>query len=191
MTPEELCRRCLAAWVDRLDALHDVDWDAPTPCADWSVRELVNHVAGEDLWAVPLLAGSTVEEVGDRLDGDLLGDDPVASARAAAGDASEALTTDQATVHLSYGEERTDEYLLQLAADHLVHGWDLAAATGGQRAMDDELVAAVGAWFSEREEIYRSAGAIGPRAAYDGTDAAGRLLATFGRDPAWSPGVPA
>ena len=52
-------------------------WGAPTPCADWDVRELVNHVAGEDLWTAPLLEGSTIEEVGDRFDGDLLGDDPI------------------------------------------------------------------------------------------------------------------
>lgn len=189
MTPEGLCRRCLAAWVDRLDALGPparVDWDAPTPCAGWSVRQLVNHVAAEDLWAVPLLAGSTIAEVGDRLDGDLLGDDPLASARAAAAEATAALRTDRETVHLSYGEERTEEYLMQLATDHLVHGWDLAAATGGQRALDDELVAAVGGWFGEREELYRSAGLIGPRAAYDGSQPAALLLSASGRDPDWS-----
>ena len=56
------------------------------------------------------------------------------------------------------------EYVRQLSADHLIHGWDLGAATGGDASMDPELVAEVGAWFSQREEMYRGAGAVGPRA---------------------------
>ena len=46
-------------------------------------------------------------------------------------------------VHLSYGDEDMTEYVAQLAADHLIHGWDLAVATGGDTALDDDLVEAV------------------------------------------------
>lgn len=184
MTAPDLFRRSAQSWADRLLALPpDVDWGAPTPCADWSVRDLVNHVAGEGLWAVPLLAGRTIEEVGDRFDGDLLGEDPVASALEAVAGAV-AADSDLPTVHLSYGEEDTGEYLHQLAADHLVHGWDLAVATGGDTSLDPDLVAEVGAWFVEREELYRSVGVIGPRAD-GGGDPQADLLAGFGRDPSW------
>ena len=183
--PTDLFRRTAQSWADRVRALPpDVDWDAPTPCADWSVRELVNHVAGEGFWAPPLLEGLTIEEVGDRYDGDLLGDDPVATAIDAVAVAV-AAPTDRPTVSLSYGEESTGEYLHQLAADHLVHGWDLAVATGGDAALDADLVAEVGAWFAEREDLYRSAGIIGPRAESDGTPL-GDLLASSGRDPGWA-----
>ncbi len=41
-------------------------------------------------------------------------------------------------------------------ADHLIHGWDLAVATGQNRNLDSELVAEVAAWFRNREEIMRS-----------------------------------
>ena len=51
-------------------------WTHPTPCSQWDVRALVNHVAVEQLWAVPLLEGKTIADVGKRLDGDQLGDDP-------------------------------------------------------------------------------------------------------------------
>ena len=51
-------------------------WTHSTPCAEWDVRALVNHVVGEDRWVPPLLAGLTIAEVGDTLAGDLLGDDP-------------------------------------------------------------------------------------------------------------------
>ena len=163
-----LYHRTVESWADRVNAVAGTQWDDPTPCAEWTVRDLANHVVGEDLWTAPLMQGSTIAEVGDRFDGDLLGDDPIKTALAAAWEAKEAVAHDlpaHGTVHLSYGDERADEYVLQLAADHLVHGWDIAAATGGDTRLDPHLVAEVAAWFAEREEAYRAAGAIGPRAA--------------------------
>lgn len=186
MEIDELYPRTVTLWTRLVQGLRDPDWSAPTPCTDWSVRELVNHVVGEDRWTGPLLAGRTIAEVGDSLDGDLLGEDPVAAALAAAHEATAAAaSSERATVHLSYGEEASGEYLHQLAADHLVHGWDLAVATGGDTRLDPELVSAVAAWFAEREELYRSAGAIGPRAA-GGGDPQSDLLAGFGRDARWA-----
>ncbi len=182
-------RRTVESWTERVNGVGADQWDAPTPCSDWTVRDLTNHVVGEDLWTAPLMQGSTIEEVGDRLDGDLLGEDPIRSALAAADEATgavaQALPTD-GTVHLSYGEESMAEYVHQLAADHLVHGWDLAVATGGDARLDPELVAEVGTWFADREELYRQAGVIGPRTAVEG-DAQAGFLAGFGRDPGWSP----
>jgi uncharacterized protein (TIGR03086 family) len=182
-----LYQRTVDSWADRVNAVGDDQWALPTPCSDWNVRELVNHVVGEDLWTEPLMRGSTVEEVGDRFDGDLLGEDPLKSALGAATEATGAvseLLTDDGTVHLSYGEEKMAEYIHQLAADHLIHGWDLAVATGGDADLDPRLVEAVGAWFADREDLYRQAGAIGPRAPLPG-DPQGDLVAGFGRDPGW------
>ena len=48
------------------------------------MRDLVNHVVGEQRWVVPLLEGRTVAEVGDALDGDLLGQAPQEAAASAA-----------------------------------------------------------------------------------------------------------
>lgn len=186
-----LYHRSVETWADRVNAVRPEQWDLPTPCRDWSVRDLANHVTGEDRWTVPLMRGSTPEEVGHQLDGDLLGDDPIRSSLAAAADATtvvrETLPSDE-PVHLSYGDEGRAEYLHQLAADHLVHGWDLAVATGSDPRLDPTLVHEVAAWFAEREEMYRSAGVVGARAVgvADG-DAQAALLAGFGRDPAWGP----
>ncbi|MFC5179272.1 TIGR03086 family metal-binding protein [Nocardioides taihuensis] len=190
MDLDTLYRRCVESWATRVAAVGPGQWEGPTPCADWSVRVLVNHVVGEDLWTVPLVQGRTIEEVGDSLDGDLLGDDPVRAAleaaRAATAIVAEALPAG-GTVHLSYGEERLAEYVCQLAADHLVHGWDLAVATGGDPRLDPALVDEVATWFEEREQLYRQAGAIGARVEVaDGPQA--RLLGGFGRDPGWTTG---
>jgi uncharacterized protein (TIGR03086 family) len=71
---------------------------------------------------------------------------------------------------------------MQLFADHLVHGWDLARAIGADERLDPELVDACARWFTEMEDGYRSSGAIGPRPeAPPGADPQTRLLAAFGR----------
>jgi uncharacterized protein (TIGR03086 family) len=187
MDAATLYRRTVDSWTDLVRAVGDDAWDRPTPCSEWTVRDLVNHVTGEDLWAVPLLQGSTIEEVGDRFDGDVLGDDPVRTALEAASEGVVAVderAVAGGTVHLSYGEESVEEYVRQVAADHLVHGWDLAVALGDAPRFDADLVAEVAGWFADREELYRSVGAIGPRpGSYD--DPQDELVAGFGRDPGW------
>jgi len=182
-----LYHRTVEGWADRVNAVPADRWGDPTPCREWDVRALVNHVAGEDLWTDPLMRGATIEEVGDRLDGDLLGDDPAGSALSAAGKATRTVAETlpaHGTVHLSYGEESMDEYVHQLAADHLVHGWDLAVATGSDSRLDPHLVAEVAAWFADKEDLYRGGGAIAARTGLTG-DPQGDLLARFGRDPHW------
>jgi hypothetical protein len=137
-----------------------------------------------------MMEGATIAEVGDRYDGDVLGDDPVKAGRAAAEAAVAATAAGVAagrTVHLSFGDTPADEYAYQLAADHLVHGWDLAMALRVPPPLDDDLVEALAEWFAEREELYRAAGAIGDRP----SDAASTcpqddLLLAFGRHPAWA-----
>ena len=183
-----LHRRAVEDWQAKVDAVADGDWSNPTPCSDWTVRALVNHVVVEELWLVPLLGGATIDEVGDRFEGDVLGDDPASAARAASAAAvttADRLLPSEPQVHLSYGDEAASEYAMQLVADHLVHGWDLAAGAGLDTALDAELVRAVADWFREREELYRGAGAIGPRVSATG-DAQTELLAAFGRTADWS-----
>ncbi len=188
MDLETLYRRTIESWTDRILTVGPEQWGAVTPCLEWDVRALVNHVVGEDLWTEPLVRGATIQEVGDRFDGDLLGSNPretaLDSAERASRAVAEALPRSE-KVHLSYGDEDLEEYVYQLAADHLIHGWDLAVATDGDAVLDHDLVAAVGAWFAEREDVYRSAGAIGARAAA-ADDAQSQLLAAFGRDPLWA-----
>jgi uncharacterized protein (TIGR03086 family) len=188
MDMETLYRRTVESWADRVRAVGPDDWDAATPCTEWDVRALVNHVVGEDLWTEPLMRGATIADVGDRFEGDLLGQDPRETALDAATQATSAVADTlpaHGKVHLSYGDEDADEYVAQLATDHLIHGWDLAAATGGDTRLDPELVTEVAAWFADREEMYRSGGAIGPRTATGG-DAQAELLAAFGRDSRWT-----
>jgi uncharacterized protein (TIGR03086 family) len=183
----ELYRRASAEFSARV---HRVGgrWAAPTPCADWDVRMLVRHLVEEERWAPPLLGGATIAEVGDRFAGDLLGADPVAAVDDAAPRAVGAVGPDDAltrTVHLSFGDVPGREYVMQIAADHLVHAWDLGQALGDDAELDADAVATVREWFAPVEPLYRQAGVIGPRAALPGSASPqDELLAMFGRSPA-------
>lgn len=180
-------RDSVTAFAGKVARVRPDQWHAPTPCQDWDVRTLVNHVVSEQRWSVPLLAGATVAEMGDRFDGDLLGGDPVHAAAEAAEDAKAAVSETGVlgrSVHLSMGDASGAEYIHQLLADHLVHGWDLAVATGTDAALDPRAASACLTWFRDREDLYRSGGAIGPRLelASDASES-DQLLAAFGRDP--------
>jgi uncharacterized protein (TIGR03086 family) len=184
----ELHKRAVEEFVARVEAVER--WDGPTPCPVWDVRALVNHVVAEDLWTPPLMGGGTVADIGDQFDGDVLGDDPIKAARtagdAAVASATEALAAGR-TVHLSFGDVPAEEYAYQLAADHVVHGWDLAVATGGDADIDPDLVEALAVWFADREEAYRAAGVIGDRPDdVDATHPQDQLLTAFGRRSTWS-----
>ena len=153
--------------------------------AEWNIHDLVNHVVSEDLWAPPLLAGSTIAEVGDQFDGNVLGADPLAAWTSASAGAVRAVGEDGAMdriVHLSFGDFPGREYVLQLFADHLIHAWDLARAIGADERLDAGLVASCATWFDALEDAYRGAGAIAARPPVPrDADAQTVLLACFGR----------
>src|SRR5689334_1629597 len=125
----ELHRRAGDEFDRRGRAVGDDQWETTTPCTDWSVRDLVDHLGNADLWTPELFAGKTLEEVGSRLDGDLLGQDPRGAWQSASRDALAAVQSDgalQRQVHVSWGEISGEEYASQLFTDHLIHAWDLA-----------------------------------------------------------------
>ena len=79
-----LFQRAVDGFGRHVHVIADGQWHDPTPCTDWDVRTLVNHVTVEQLWVPVLAEGSTVAEVGSRLDGDQLGNAPAAAWDAAA-----------------------------------------------------------------------------------------------------------
>ncbi|MFD3521095.1 TIGR03086 family metal-binding protein [Streptomyces sp. NPDC058653] len=137
-------REALDLFTDRVHAVRADQWDAPTPCSAWSVRDLVNHLTSEQLWVPPLVSGGrTVAQVGRAFDGDVLGDDPVAAwdraaagARAAFGERG----APERMVRLSYGPTRVDAYCSQMVLDAVVHTWDLSRGIGGDERLPGPLV---------------------------------------------------
>ena len=191
LTGTALYERAAAGFDHLVHRVPVEGWDAATPCQGWTVRDLVNHVAAENKWLAALLGGETIEDVGDRLAGDLLGADPLVGWDSAYADGLQAAREDGVglrRVRLGSGPATGDDYLREVGADHLVHAWDLAVALGADESLDADLVREVGGWFLSRESAYRSAGAIGPRPPVDhDDDPQTRLLAMFGRARPESP----
>ncbi|HEX6870788.1 MAG TPA: TIGR03086 family metal-binding protein [Micromonosporaceae bacterium] len=185
----DLYRDSVDAFTRRVATIRPEQWHAATPCTEWDVRTLVNHIVYEQRWSAPLFQGATIAEVGERFEGDLLGDDPTGNAASAGKEAKDAVAGPDVltrTVHLSFGDTPGEEYVRQLFADHLVHGWDLAVAIGADRRLNPDAVHEVMDWYADREDAYRGTGMIGPRVPLP-PDASeqDRLLARFGRDPHW------
>jgi len=183
--PVAMFERSISRFVDRVANVDDGEWYSATPCADWDVRTLVNHVAGEQLWAPHLVAGETIEQVGDRYDGDVLGSDPKATVRAASQQSANAFAGADldALVHLSFGDVPCREYLVQMLTDAEVHGWDLASATGQDATVDPEIADFLLPQVVEQEALIRGSGMFGePVDVGDDADSGTRLLALLGRD---------
>src|SRR5215471_10476071 len=160
-------------------------WHTDTPCDGWDVRALVNHVVSGNLWAAELAAGGTIEDVGDRLDGDVLGPDPVgtytASAKAAAA-AFRAPGALDAPCAVSYGPVPGSVYAGHRFIDVLIHGWDLAVATGQDAELDPALMQACREVIEPQLAAFRGAGAFGAELpAPVGATAQDRFLAMLGR----------
>lgn len=186
MEPLEQHARAMAEFDQRVHRVGERQWDLPTPCTEWDVRDLVDHLVTEQLWAPHLLAGATLEEVGDRFDGDVLGDDPIATWERAAGDAREAFTAAGAldgTIHTTMGEIPALEYTRQMTIDLAVHGWDLARAIGADERLDPELVAALFEVWEPRADLLADSGVFAPPIEVGpDADLQVRLLAVLGRD---------
>jgi uncharacterized protein (TIGR03086 family) len=189
-TVVELHTRAVEAFRALVHQIPAHAWASRTPCSDWDVRALVNHVVGEELWTVPLLEGQTIAEVGDRFDGDLLGlvaADVADGAAKGAVAAFEESGAAERTVALSIGATPASEYAMQLIADHAVHGWDLAVAIGAGAAIDGDILAVLTGWYADREDLYRGAGIVADRPPVPASSVQDELLVAFGRDPAWGP----
>jgi len=114
-TEQEVFVQAEHALTSVIDQITPEQWSQPLP--DWfntgagddtyTIRTIVNYHAYDDSWVPDTLAGRTIDEVGDRYDGDLLGDDPKASWHGIVGRAVDAVSSFddlERTVHLTYGD---------------------------------------------------------------------------------------
>ena len=168
-------------FASRLAAVSD--WDAPTPDADWNVRQLVTHVIEEQQWVPHLLGGATVEQAEQRIDP--LKDDLVAewALYSFAASAAWHSASPDAIVSLSYDRVPVSEYLREQVSDVAIHSWDLARAVGAPEELDDDLVAAVWTVFEPQKDTLAASGLYAPPVPLP-SDAPLqlRLLAVTGRD---------
>lgn len=142
--PREALAAANASFADRLRLVKPGDWERPTPCTEWDVRALVNHVVGANLRYTLLLHGAPEYEVGATRAADNLGEDPVASFLATAAEVLAAFGEEGASARVvrhRAGERTGAGLLVMRVLDVAVHGWDLAVAIGDERTMAPDVVA--------------------------------------------------
>src|SRR5947199_8212789 len=163
----------------------DNQWDASTPDAEWNVRQLLNHVVSGNFWVTPLVEGKTIEEVGDQYDGDLLGDDPAAAWQQSAKEAAAAFNAPgamQAQCAVSYGPVPGEIYAGHRFIDVLIHGWDLAKATGQDTTLPADLVDACFEIVQPQQDLLAASRMFGSDVKVpEGADRQTQLLAELGR----------
>jgi uncharacterized protein (TIGR03086 family) len=174
-----------------VDTLGGDEWDLPTPCADWTVRQLVGHIVGGNRLVARALRGDQLppqEQLGRRDPGDQLGDDPSAAWRESADDLLAAFGAPGVLerAHTVPAGTLPGPAVLHLrVVETLVHGWDLARATGRELAVPDQLAEAELAFSRDllgRLPEGRTPFAP-PQPVADGASALDRLAALLGRAP--------
>ncbi|MFC3997471.1 TIGR03086 family metal-binding protein [Nocardiopsis sediminis] len=169
----------------RVHAIRPGQWPDPTPCISWDVRDLVDHIVGEQLWVPYLLSGGRIEDAGDDFADDPLGEDPISAWEVSARDARAAWLRPGATertVHLSFGDVPGSVYLWQMTFDLAVHAWDLGRGIGEDETLDTRLSETLLDWWQD-QGISGGPMFADPVPVGETADAQSRLLASTGRRP--------
>lgn len=182
-------RRAHQSFHDVLAQVRDEQFDLATPCADWSVRDLVQHVVGGERMVVPLLAGSTAEEALQTLRAADPGVRPLDAFDDAAGASAAAFGSPGAQerlVHHMVGDIPGSQFLQMRIGDVVLHGWDLARAVGADEEIDPALVEGVWGLLEPLTPMIANIGVFGdgPSGVVDaGAPLQQRLLDLSGRRP--------
>ncbi|MEU8922879.1 TIGR03086 family metal-binding protein [Kitasatospora sp. NPDC048545] len=163
--------------------------DAPTPCTDFDTRALINHWVLYTSHGLEHRARRT-ELPKELVDRDFAAEPGWSADYAAQLERAVAAWADPAAwegdVDLGGSPVPAVGIARMLVLELLLHGWDVARATGGEIAVDEELAVLVAEIVAENAELYRQyEGFAGAVALPDDAPAWHRALAASGRDPHW------
>jgi uncharacterized protein (TIGR03086 family) len=182
--------RAFASTGAVLGGVTSAQLDQSTPCASWTVRDVVNHIVGGTAYFAamaetgqPPAGGEEVPDVADAAD-------RVAVFNQGAALAVEAFSADGAmdrVMHMPFGDLPGSVFINIAAIDTFTHGWDLAKATGQPTDLDPALATemlGVAQTFLPDEIRGPEPAPFGPRAeAPAGAPPADQLAAFLGRLP--------
>jgi uncharacterized protein (TIGR03086 family) len=137
----ETMQRVLDETQRVVDAIEPSQLGLPSPCAEWDVRAVLNHVTGgADMFATCVDEGGiTDERLVELISGDNLGDDYKGSFAAASKRAMAAFAQPGAAdkmVTLPFGSMPAGVAMRIAIFDVAVHTWDLAKSTGQSTEID-------------------------------------------------------
>lgn len=175
-----LYTRLAGTFGDTVRAVPADRWDDPSPCEEWTARDVLDHVVSLQRQLLDASGAGAPDAPG-------VGEDPVGAWEATSEAVGQAMADpDVAQASFTFGPagETSMAALLSTfgAVDMVVHRWDVARATGGDTAIGKQDRAFVWEFNRAHEQVLRSPGAFGAalEAAPDADDQ-DRLLAFLGR----------
>lgn len=180
-----------AAAARTVEHVAPAQFDGPTPCTEWDVRTLLNHLI---VWtSYSLAARAEGRSVGQELiDRDFAADPGFAADYRAQLDRALAAWSDPATWERSLDVMGSPMPSADVAAlniaEMVLHGWDLAAATGQAYTVSEPAAAAAMRAALANADLFRQyKGFAEPVEVPPTASTLDRVLALSGRDPAWKP----
>ena len=176
MDPIELYERVATRAAAIARDVRDEQRKLPTPCTEWDVAALLEHMGGGAAYLLGALGADTAPA-------EQWPEAPAVAACVAA--LREPGAVERRCMSPANFEWSAGEAAAGTAMDQLIHTWDLAVAIGADRALDPEVVEVIVAMFLPMmPEVGRQAGFVGPEVAV-ASDASpqDRLMGAMGRDP--------
>jgi uncharacterized protein (TIGR03086 family) len=183
MDPIERIDRATAVASEKVKGVTTADMSQPTPCAEFDVRALLNHMLG----GLSMLTTAAQGEKAAVPDGDQIGSDP-------AGAYDQRRTALLAAVRepgvldrdweMPFGSMAGQMMAGIAFMEHLTHAWDLAKATGQDTTLPSDLVAECTQLVTPMDAMLRTPGVCGPAVTVGGdASAQDKFIAFMGRNP--------
>lgn len=186
--------RAQRAFGERVHAVSEDQWDAATPDTEWTVTDLVRHLVEEQRWAAPLIHGHDLDAAAKIVEGSRslpagggVGGNVAEEWDEAATESANAFSEDGAlerTVALSRGDTPADQYIREMTADLIIHGWDLQTAIGFDGPpLPEDIVEAVYQRMEPAGDMSSSGLFKAPVEVDDSASTLDKLVALSGRTP--------
>ena len=164
----------------------------PTPCAEWDVHGLINHLIGGLEFAAGTFVGNPPNIQLAAADSSQIGEHDASNLSHAYRDevdrvlelASQPGALEK-IASTPFGDMPMSQFLVGTWLDQFIHCWDLAKATGQETTLAPELVDfAFPMLKSGFADMGREAGFVGPEIALpDGASRQDQMMAYMGRQP--------
>lgn len=153
--------RALVAVGSLIERIRPEQWSAATPCAEWTVHDVVTHLVGANL----IFAAILNDEAPPGRDLHVLGDDPTrafresgAALQAAFGQPGVLDRMFTSALGTASGEDRLHIRIYDL----LAHGWDVAVATAQRVELPEDLAERALAFVQLQFSTMPRTGRFGP-----------------------------
>jgi uncharacterized protein (TIGR03086 family) len=164
---------------------------APTPCPDWDMHALLNHTI---LWTAYSAERRARDEPlpDDLMKRDFAAEPGFAATYAAQLDKAIAAWSDPAAwsrdLNVMGSPTPAAHIAAMLLAEMVLHGWDIARASGQEYSCTRAVVTATAAAVDASAELFRQYGGFAaPVPLAEPVSALDPVLAASGRDPRWTP----